>query len=184
VKVPVTLSISFSLPANSSDPDVIASLQKSVASELYAVMTASTAGVAPSNVTVVPTVITAADGSSSVVMRVYATFSTTLNTSATASGAAFALDPAGTTAAAVKAASNGATVSAATASLLMLSNRAAAATYALVNGTLLTGSPPSSFGARLAGVTSVALAVLGKADLALLINSSSLALTSVAEVDQ
>jgi hypothetical protein len=182
VKVPVTLSISFSLPANASDPAVIAALQKSVATEVYAAMTASTAGVAPSNVTVVPMVTTAADGSSSIVMRVYTTYSTTVNTSASAPGMAFALDPAGTTAAAVKAASNGATVSAATASLMVISNRAATATYALVNGTLLTGEPPSSFASRLAAVSSVALAALGKADLAVLINSSSIAPTSAAEV--
>jgi hypothetical protein len=179
VKVPLTLTLSTILPASAIDAKVIAALQAEAASAAYEALAIMSAGARPSNVTVVPTVTTNADGSATVTLRVIATYAATVNTTVTVAAASYAADPSGVITAAGKAASNSAGVVDATAGLMYAALRAAAGAAAFANGTILTGTPPSTLASRFAAVTSAALIVAGKSNLAALVNATSMTLTVV-----
>jgi hypothetical protein len=175
VTVPLTLTLSFALPANANDPGVIAALQREAVSAAYEAIQAATGGVVPYNLTVVPSTSTNTDGTVTVTMRVRAGFSASVNSTTTASASSYAADPAGVTATAVKAASNGAAVASTTAGLNLAAKRAAAIADAFANGTIVTGTPPSTLASRFAAVTSAVLIAAGRSSAAALVNASIVA---------
>jgi hypothetical protein len=172
VKIPLSLSLSFSLPVNATDTGVIAALQKEVASAAYDVIKSAAAGATPLNLTVVPTISTNVDGSSTVTMTVLATLAASINTTATAVASLYSADPIGVAASAIKAASNGASVALAAAELTRAAKRAA---DAFTNGTILSGTPPLTLASRLAAAASAALVAAGKSTAAALLNSTNMA---------
>jgi hypothetical protein len=109
-----------------------------------------------------------------VAMRVLAIFAASVNSTTAASASSYAADPAGVSAAAVKAALNGAAVASATAGLVLAAKRAAAIAGAFANGTIVTGTPPSTLASRFAAVTSAALIAAGKGNVAALVNASNM----------
>jgi hypothetical protein len=179
----MTLTLSFALPANANDPSVVAALQREVASSAFEAITTATGGIVPSNVTVIPIISSNTDdGTITVTMRVQASFSASVISTATAIASSYLADPAGVTAAAVKAASNGAAVVAAAAGMTSAATRAASLAGAFANGTILTGSPQVSLASRLAAAASSALMAAGKGNVAALVNISSLVPSAVTEV--
>jgi hypothetical protein len=145
VTAPVTLTLTFALP-NASDPVVLGALQREV-------IAAALEATGASNATVTTTLKPAADGSTTVTMVVLATFRASIESSTTIPAAAYAVDPKGSSDAAVKAASNGPAVAQAAASLSLAATRAAADAAAFANGTILTGSPKVSLASRLAATS-------------------------------
>jgi hypothetical protein len=171
-KVDVSLLLSFTAPGSANDPRIVAALQREVAAASYDAMRAAAGGVAPSNVTVIPTVAVNADGSIVVTMRVLAAFAESVNSTAFAAAAAFAADPAAATAAAVKTAANGTEFAQAAAGVALAAARAVAVADSFANGSLLTGSPAARLDARLAAALFAALVALGRGSDAALVNAT------------
>lgn len=180
VKVPLELSVSFQLPPNSNDASVIAAVLKEATSAAFDAIMIATAGVAPSNITAAPFLSTNADGTLAVIMRIFATFAASVNTTALVRADVHAVDPVSASASAVKAASNGAAVAEAAAGLVKAAKRAAAVADSFANGTLQTGVPPASLASRLASAASAALIAAGKSSA--FVNRSSITPSIVANV--
>jgi hypothetical protein len=66
--------------------------------------------------------------------------------------------------------------------LTLAAKRAAAAADFLANGTMLTGTPPSSLSSRLAAATSAALLAAGKSGAAAIVNATAMVPTAVVTV--
>ena len=162
------------LPAGSGgEVSVIAAVRAQVAAAAIAGMT-SAAGQAPSNVTIVPTAVTATDGSDSLTMRVYATFSMPVNTTTRVTVTDFLAYPEAATAAAIKSASGGRGVFAAAAALKNAVGMAAASTAAIISGETLSGDPPATRASHVAAAAANALTAAGRSDAAALVNATSL----------
>ena len=174
LSAPLTQVYSFTLPSGSNDLTVIAAVQKTV---LEAATEASTInGVLPSNITAVTSVqVSAVDGSVIITVRIFESFSTSINSTTHIPTSVYSADPVRSTAAAVTAASNGIAVKTAAASLAATSHIAAGNAAALVNGTLLTGTPPTELALRVSSAAIAALLSIGNSKNAALINATSLA---------
>ena len=147
----ITQTLSFHLPSNSGSASVITPLiQKEVADAVLAAIT-SASGQAPSNMTIVPIFSTSSsDGGGSITISflIDATLSKIVNTTIFISAVAYANDPVGSTAIAIKSATGGSEVQSAAASL----TTAATSVCALVNATTSATTTTNSLVSRIANV--------------------------------
>ena len=129
-------TLSFHLPSNSGSASVITpAIQKEVVAAAVAAITLAS-GQAPSNMTVVPTFSTSSsDGSITISFLIDSTLSKIVNTTMFISAAAYAADPIGSTAIAVKSATGGSGVQSASISLTTAARQAATSVCALANAT-------------------------------------------------
>jgi hypothetical protein len=169
----VAQTFSLKLPSGvGDDASVIAAVREQVVAATISAMASANGGVMPTSVTIVPTTVTATDGSVALTLRVTTIFSTTVNSTAVVSRQEYAADAGTATSAAIKRAAGGPVVAAAASALTTVAQLSAASTDALANGTTLTGSPPSSLAARVMNASIAALTLAGKTKEAALVNST------------
>ena len=174
--------MNFSLPGNSSDPQVVAALQTVFLSALTEALSTTQGVHRTPNITVTSAFSIAPDGSVKVSMAGRMTFSANVDYTSTMATSLYEVDPVGSLDAATKAASSSSLATRAAADLALTATHAAVITESFANGTLLTGAPSSSISSRLAAAASAALAALGKYGAASLVNSTSLALAADARL--
>ena len=138
----VTQTLSFHLPPSSGlvASVITPAIQKEVISAAVAAITLAS-GQAPSNMTVIPTFSTSSvDGSITISFLIDATLSKIVNTKTFISAAAYAADPIGSTAIAVKSATGGIIVQSAAISLTTAARQSATSVCALIDNTPTTNT--------------------------------------------
>jgi len=113
-------------------------------------------------------------------IHVYATLSMNVTSTTTVSVSAYSKDARAAIDAAIKLASGGPNVTAASLKLTDAAQKSTDAFALLINGHILTGTPPSTLGARVVRATGDALIIAGKANIAILLNETSLSLAGAA----